>query len=313
VQPVAKSTDIYLCFDLGGTKLKGAFISGRGKILAQATKAVRQEEGYKGLVNLFAEVAAGLPKQKYKLISVASAGPLHPAKGLLLDPTNFFTGEKSWGVLNLVASLKKKFKKPVRLENDAAAAVLGERWKGGHGKAENIIAITLGTGVGIGILANGVLVRAGKGLHPEASHIPLNLENKDYPCGCGAFGCIEAYLGGNHFAHRLGRLKKRPLTGQEAVALAEHGDVWVQEAFKEYGRHLAHAIRTLCVLFAPEVVVLSGGFSHASDLFLNETNSYLPGLMERYREGVDLLPKLKVSKLQSDAGIMGAAFIATQK
>lgn len=311
---MAKSTDVYLCFDLGGTKLKGAFINGAGKILAQTTKAVRQEEGFKGLINLFSEVAAELPnKQKYKLISVASAGPLHPEKGLLLDPTNFFTGDQSWGVLNLVGALKKKFKKKVFLENDAAAAVLGEKWKGGHGKAENIVAMTLGTGVGIGILANGELVRAGRGLHPEASHIPLNLENKDYPCGCGAYGCIEAYLGGNHFAQRLGRLKDRPLTGQEAVALAEHGDVWVQEAFKEYGRHLAQAIRALCVTFAPEVVVLSGGFSHASNLFLKETNAYLPGLMERYREGIDLLPKVKVSKLQSDAGIMGAAFIASQK
>ncbi len=310
---MAKSTDIWLCFDLGGTKLKGAYINGQGKILATVTKGVRQEDGYKGLVKLFKEVADDLPKQKYKSISVASAGPLHPEKGILLDPTNFFTGDKSWGVLNLVASLKKLFKKNVNLENDAAAAVLGERWKGGHGKAENIVAITLGTGVGIGILANGKLVRAGQGLHPEASHIPLNFDNRDYPCGCGAFGCIEAYLGGNHFSQRLGRLKGRPLTGQESVALAQHGDVWVQEAFKEYGRHLGHAIRTLCVLFAPEVVVLSGGFSHASNLFLKETNSYLPTLMERYREGIDLLPKVKISKLQSDAGIMGAAYIASTK
>jgi len=308
---VAKSTDVYLCFDLGGTKLKGAYINGQGKILAHATKAVRQEEGFKGLVNLFREVADELPKkQKYKMVSVASAGPLHPEKGVLLDPTNFFTGDKSWGVLNLVGALKKVFKKKVLLENDAAAAVLGEKWKGGHGNAENIVAITLGTGVGIGIMANGQLVRAGRGLHPEASHIPLNLDNKDFPCGCGAFGCIEAYLGGNHFSARLGRLKGRPLTGQESVALAQHGDVWVQEAFKEYGRHLGHAIRALCVTFAPEVVVLSGGFSHASDLFLKETNAYLPELMKRYREGIDLLPKVKISKLQSEAGILGAAFIA---
>lgn len=310
---MAKSTDVHLCFDLGGTKLKAAYINSFGKILEHATAPVRQDEGYEGLLELFKKTSGELSKkQKYKLISVASAGPLHPEKGLLLDPTNFFTGKKSWGVLNLVGSLKKIFKKPVLLENDAAAAVLGEKWKGGHGKTENIVAMTLGTGVGIGILANGKLVRAGRGLHPEASHIPLNLDNKDYPCGCGAFGCIEAYLGGNHFSHRLGRLKGRALTGQEAVKLAEHGDVWVQEAFKEYGRHLALSVRTLCVLFAPEIVVISGGFSHSSDLFLSETNATMPGIMERYREGVDLLPKIKISKLQNDAGILGAAFLATR-
>jgi glucokinase len=211
-----------------------------------------------------------------------------------------------------VKSLKKLFKKPVRLENDAAAAVLGERWKGGHGRVENILAMTLGTGVGIGVLANGVLVRAGQGLHPEAGHIPLDINAKDYPCGCGANGCIEAYLAGSHFSRRLGRLKNRALSGQEAVALAKD-DVWVQEAFREYGRQLAQAVRTLSVLFAPEVVVISGGFSHAASLFLEETQSLLPTLMERYRIGVDLLPKIKVSKLQDDAGVLGAAYLALHK
>lgn len=306
---MARSTDVYLCFDLGGTKLRGAHIDGRGKILAQATTRVRQDEGFKGLIELFRETTALLPKAKIKKVAVASAGPLHPQKGILLDPTNFFTGQKSWGVLPLVSALKKVFKKPVLLENDAAAAVLGEKWKGGHGKATNIVAMTLGTGVGVGVIANGELVRAGRGLHPEAGHIPLDINAKDYPCGCGANGCIEAFLAGSHFARRLGRLKGRALSGQEAVALAKD-DVWVQEAFREYGRHLAQAARTLCVMFAPEVVVISGGFSHASALFMEETQALLPQLMERYREGIDLLPKIKVSKLQDDAGILGAAYVA---
>lgn len=312
---MAKPTDVFLCFDLGGTKLKGALISSSGRILAQSTSAVRQEDGYKGLLNLFREIASVLPKKPaFKKVAVASAGPLHPSRGLLLDPTNFFTGTQSWGVLPLIKDLQKIFRKPVVLENDAAAAVLGERWKGGHGKGENLIAITLGTGVGIGVIANGQLVRAGQGLHPEASHFHIGAgEAKDYPCGCGQNGCMEAHLAGHHFSQRLGRLKGRPLTGQESVALAEHGDVWVQEAFKEYGRTLAMGIRTLCLFFAPQVVVLSGGFSQASHLFLPETEAYLPQLLERYRAGIDLLPKVRISKLQTDAGILGAAYLAQSK
>lgn len=306
--------DLVLCFDLGGTKLRAALVDARGKIAAFAVTRLRQEEGYDGLIRLFKETADQLPKTlKYKSVSVASAGPLHPEKGLLLDPTNFFTSQESWGVLPLVKSLTKVFKKPVRLENDAAAAVLGEQWKGGHGKgAANLVAMTLGTGVGVGVITNGSLVRAGRGLHTEAGHIPLDINAKDYPCGCGAFGCIEAFLAGSHFSHRLGRLKGRPMSGQEAVVLAKD-DVWVQEAFLEYGRQLAQAVRTLSVLFAPEIVVISGGFSHASNLFLHETEKVLPGLMERYRDGIDMLPKIKVSKLQDDAGILGAAYLAYQK
>jgi glucokinase len=311
---VVRSTDVHLCFDLGGTKLKGAFVNSRGRILAAAVRSVRQEEGYDGLIELFREVRADLPaKQKFASVAVASAGPLHSEKGLLLDPTNFFTDQRSWGVLPLVKSLKRVFRVPVYLENDAAAAVLGERWRGGHGRIQNILAMTLGTGVGIGVIANGDLVRAGRGLHPEASHIPINAEDRTHPCGCGAYGCIEAYVAGSHFSRRLSRQKGSPLSGLEAVALARSGDVQTQEAFREYGRHLAQAIRSLSVVFAPEVVVLSGGFSHAADLFLSETLAVLPSLMERYREGIDLLPKIKVSKLQDDAGVLGAAYLAFQK
>lgn len=304
----------YLCFDLGGTKLRGAHISSTGRIMAHATARVDLKTGFPGLIRLFVELSRQLPEADIKSISVASAGPLHPAQGVLLDPTNFFTLEKSWGVIPLVAHLKKAFKKPVLLENDAAAAVLGEMWKGGHGsKKKNIVAMTLGTGVGIGVIANGQLVRAGRGLHPEASHIPINSEDKNYPCGCGAYGCIEAYLAGTHFAKRMSARIGRELTGVEAVQLAEDGDLQVRTSFREYGRYLAQAIRSLTVAFAPEVVVLSGGFSHASSLFLPETNKALPGLLERYRDGIDLLPEVKVSRLQNDAGILGAAYLANQK
>ncbi len=308
-----KSTDLYLCFDLGGTKLRAALINSRGQIKAFTTATVNQKAGLPGLLELFKELEQQLPKLKYKAVAVASAGPLHPEKGLLLDPTNFFTTKKSWGVVPLAAHLKKLFKKPVILENDAAAAVLGEMWKGGHGKKKNIVAMTLGTGVGVGVITNGQLVRAGRGLHPEGGHIPINSEDHDYPCGCGAYGCIEAYLAGTHFAKRMSARVGRSLTGKEAVALAEEGDLQIQASFKEYGRHLAQAVRSLCVLFAPEVVVLSGGFSHASSLFLPETKKVLPSMLERYREGIDLLPEVKVSKLLNDAGILGVAFIAAQK
>lgn len=311
------SSAAVLCFDLGGTKLRAAAVDSRGRILSHAVSRVRQAAGYEGLVALFGETAAKLdrPLSSFRCVSVASAGPLHPEKGLLLDPTNFFTGGESWGVLPLVRSLKKVFGKPVYLENDAAAAVLGERWKGGHGKkvSRNMVAMTLGTGVGVGVICNDELVRAGRGLHPEAGHIPLNVDAFDYPCGCGANGCIEAYLAGSHFASRLGQLKGLALTGHEAVELARSGDSEVLKAFREYGRHLAQAIRVLAVLFAPEVVVISGGFSHASSLFLEETRKVLPELMVRYREGIDLVPEVKVSHLQDDAGILGAAYLALGK
>ncbi|MGZ3723905.1 MAG: ROK family protein, partial [Bdellovibrionales bacterium] len=88
---MARSTDHYLCFDLGGTKLRAALINSAGKVLAQESKLIDQSLGLKGLLKDFKELAAKLPKHKYKSVSVASAGPLHAGRGVLLDPTNFFT------------------------------------------------------------------------------------------------------------------------------------------------------------------------------------------------------------------------------
>lgn len=308
-----KTSSLHLCYDLGGTKLRAALVNDQGKILRQISQPVDQTKGFAGLISDFKAQAEMLGKGKYKSISVASAGPLHPERGELLDPTNFFTGGKSWGVLKLTAALKKVFKQPVLLENDAAAAALGEQWKGGHKKNKNLVAITLGTGVGIGVIANGHLVRAGQGLHPEASHIPLNNEAEDFRCGCGAYGCIEAYLGGSHFARRLSQKLGRTLTGKECLQLAGEGNPDALEEFREYGLRLAQSVRALAILFAAETVVLSGGFSHAHAHFLNTAREALPGLLARYREGVDLLPELKISKLQDDAGILGAAAVSLQK
>ncbi len=307
---VAKPAVQYLCFDLGGTKLFAALITDQGKIVNHTVKRIDQSRGLEGLLADFKELGTSLGG-KYKAVSVASAGPLHSGRGVLLDPTNFFTGGKSWGVVPLVARLKKIFKKPVFLENDAAAAVMAESWKGGHGKSgRNIVAITLGTGVGIGCVANGQIVRAGQGLHPEASHIPINNEAREYPCGCGAYGCIEAYLAGTHFARRLSKRLGRELDGNQSLILAKENEPTAIAAFAEYGRKLAEALRSLAVVFAPEIVVLSGGFTKAAPFFLPATEAHLPKVMERYREGVDLLPKVRVSKLGDRAGVLGAAYAA---
>lgn len=317
-----KSSSTYLCFDLGGTKLLGALINSQGRVLHHASKPVNLSGGLKSLLTDFREVTAMLPESRYKAVSVASAGPLHSERGVLLDPTNFFTDGKSWGVVPLVGHLRRLYKKPVWLENDAAAAVLAEAWKGGHGKrSRNVVAITLGTGVGIGVVANGELVRAGQGLHPEASHIPINAEDQAYPCGCGAYGCIEANLGGTHFARRVSLALSTTgviaagteLDGHQVLELARTGNADVLAAFRDYGQRLALAIRSLCVLFAPETVVLSGGFSKASEFFLPSTEEHLPELMVRYREGVDLLPKISLSRLGDLAGALGAARVALDK
>lgn len=306
---VNKGSRAVLALDIGGTKVHAALVTETGEILRQERASVMVGQGPAAFFRQLTELMARLSKDSHLLrVGIGSAGPLNPLTGDLLDPTNFFTDGKSWGKLSLLAPLKKEFPQwEFRLDNDAAAAALGEHWLG-QNNVENLAVITLGTGVGVGVLVNGQLVRSREGLHPEASHIPLNFEEKKRPCGCGNNGCLEAYLAAPHFVNLLKQeWKTSDLTAEKLVQLAQSGDPRAHQAFARYGVWLAHAIKALAVLFGPQVISLSGGFATAAPWFLPTTEKVLPDLLKRYREGVDLLPQVKVSNLGDNLGVLGAA------
>lgn len=301
-----------LAVDLGGTKVAVAVIDLKGNILEQTREPIRTQDGWRGLVlQLAGLMKPFVEKHKLKHAAIASAGPLDIVNGQLLNPTNMKTAGKYWGVVPLVRELEKKLKIKIKLENDAAAAVRAEYWMGAAKKIENIVVITLGTGVGVGVIANGELVRSGRMLHPEGGHLILSYNNKDWPCGCGNYGCAEAMLSGKNFTQYMAKkLKIKNLTGEELVRMARAGDSNVIKEFSLYGERLAVFMTSLVVLFSPEIFVLSGGFSNAADLFLPSCQSHLKELLKSRREGVDLLPLVLTSPFQDEAGLLGAAHVA---
>lgn len=312
-------TDIMLVvgLDIGGTKVHGALVAADGAVLREQKSPVHLHEGPGPFAQQLAKMIVTLAEgQNIRAVGLGCAGPLDSETGELLDPTNFFTDGKSWGKVPLIAMVKKELEQlkfsavPLHLENDAAAAVLGEAWLGG-GEQKNILVMTLGTGVGVGVLVNGRLTRSRHNLHPEASHIPLNYSDTSALCGCGNQGCIEAYLSGVNFTQRLAREWNEPnLTGEELGARAKGKEEKVLAAFARYSEWLAQAIHAYAVLYAPKSVVLSGGFSTLSENFLPQTQKLLPDLLKRRRDGVDLLPTVKVSRLYESIGVLGAARVA---
>lgn len=320
-----KAHPLVLAYDLGGTKLAAALVTHTGKILAERRERSQTQEGPKSLIrqmtlmadSLWAEVADS--RARTQCVGLASAGPLDPKRGLLLDPTNFSASPQQarlWKSVPLARDLSRALKKPVVMENDAAAAMLAEKWKGAAQRYENAMILTLGTGLGTGILTNGTLVRAGRGLHPEAGHFILNSDDKTALCGCGNLGCAEAYLSGRSFERRYhgGKPKhlasETRLTPKEIARLARTGNSRAKKAFSEYGEWLAVAIHNYVVAYAPEVVILTGSFADASSLFLPSCYKKLRVLLARRRDGIDLLPKIKVSPLKNKAGVLGGATIA---
>jgi len=302
-----------LAYDLGGSKLACAVINDAGKILAEVREPVSLAHGPDGLIEQMVKHGKYF-LQKFKGIQkagIASAGPLHPQQGVLLNPTNLSTDGKKWGVFPISDKLGDALDLKVVLENDAAAAALAEHWLGKGKNYENMLLISLGTGLGIGIIVDKQLVSAGRHLHPEGGHIFLKYGDKSAPCGCGNHGCAEAYLSGVNFIQRLSKQWDEPqLTGEELIERGHNQETKVLNAFAEYSELMAAAIRSYAVLYTPELILFAGGFAKASDLFMEQTHKHLKHLLATRREGMDLLPKLEVSDFCDEIGLLGAAFVA---
>ncbi len=310
-----KMTPLVLAYDLGGTKVAVAIVNSRGKILREIREPASFLDGKNAVLRQLETLGKTLMAEypgRVTRVGIASAGPLDPSRGLLLDPTNFKDKSgKTWGTVPLAQILAKKLGLPVYLENDAAAAILAETWIGAAKGLKNAMILTLGTGLGTGIIANGQLVRAGRGLHPEAGHIPLLFNDRKAQCGCGNLGCAEVFLSGKNFGKRAAARLKNPRLDARAIAeLARRKEPEALALFREYATHLAAALRAYVFLYAPEMIVLTGSFAAASDLFLKDAQKQLEWDLRRYREGVDLMPRLKVSALNNEAGVLGAAWVA---
>ena len=304
---------IVLAYDLGGTKVQVGVVDSSGKILAFHREAAFIKQGKKATLDQLIRLGKEMIK-KYPAIDsvgIASAGPLDPISGDLLDPTNFSGPDGHWGRTPLTKILAKGLKKKVVLENDAAAAILAEAWKGLAKGTQNAMILTLGTGLGTAIIANGELVRGGRFQHTEAGHVIIGAGDTSAPCGCGQLGCAEAYLSGRAFAHRARVvLRNETIDAAQIAARAREGDAASLRLFEEYSDHLAVALHNYVVIFYPEIVVFTGSFAAAHDLFLEKTSKKLGKMLVRRNKVMNLQPKLLISKLENQAGLLGGAFVA---
>ncbi len=304
---------LVLAYDLGGTKVAVGVVDSSGKILAFHREPALLKEGKKAtldqLVRLGKEMIAKFPA--IEAVGVASAGPLDPRKGILLDPTNFTGPDGNWGRVPLAAILSRGLRKKVFLENDAAAAILAEKWRGSARKTENAMVLTLGTGLGTAAIANGELVRGGRNQHTEGGHSIIRAGDATARCGCGQLGCAEAFLSGRSFARRAqAHLGNGGFDAAQIAELARAGNRVARRLFEEYSENLAIALHNYVVIFYPEIVIFTGSFSAAHDLFLEKTSKKLGKMLARRNHVMNLQPKLVISKLENQAGLLGGAYVA---
>jgi glucokinase len=302
-----------LAYDLGGTKIAVGVVDSTGKILTSYREPASIKQGKKATLNQLIRLGKLMIKKypKVSAVGIASAGPLDPVSGDLLDPTNFAGPDGNWGRVSLTKILAKGLKKKVILENDAAAAILAEVWKG-HGKNyKNAMIVTLGTGLGTAAVANGELIRGGRYQHTEAGHLVIRAGDKSAPCGCGMLGCAEAYLSGRSFTYRSRkRLGNDQIDAVQIAARAREGDAAAIELFDEYAEMMSIALHNYIMVFYPEIIVFTGSFAAAHDLFLKKTEKNLEKILVRRNKVMNLQPKLAISKLENQAGLLGGAYVA---
>ncbi len=292
--------------DIGGTKIAVGVIDATGKVLARSETPTAARDGFEAaLTRIVTLLAATRERAGVELcgIGIGCTGPVIPRTGEI-GKADFLPG---WEGCNLVARLAAQSGLRVALENDADAAALGElRWGAGRG-LQSLICVTVGTGIGGGIIVNGALYRGVGGAHPEIGHHVI--DDSGPLCYCGARGCWEALACGPAIAAHA--LREAPadyphragLTTARLCDLARQGDAVASREIARAGRYLGIGIANLVTLYTPEAIVLSGGVMDSAELLM-------PAIREVVRNNCTQVPAADVALLPaalgSDAPLIGA-------
>jgi glucokinase len=281
----------YIGIDIGGTKI-AAILFSNGKIL-NMRKIKTPHEKRLFIISIIELIKEVKGNEKISGIGVGVPGGVDRKKGIILQMPNIKTIKN----LELKKIIEKEFKVEMKLENDGNCMSIAEFLFGGEKGKENLVSLTLGTGIGGGIIINKKLY-IGRGSAGEMGHITINSEG--YKCNCGSIGCFEEY-GASRAIERFAKEEDmKTIDPLEIETMARAGDKKALNIYKKIGYYLGVGIGTIIKCFDPEVIILSGSLSHASELFLDETRR------EVKKRVFFKTPEIKVSKLKNSPAI-GAA------
>lgn len=294
-----------LAIDLGGTNTKLALITKDLKITDEMEMPTHGNLGVDAAMQRWATaMEPWITANKIDLIGMGSPGPLDTEQGMILETPNL----KNWAGFSFKDFFKNRFNLPCFIENDANCSVLGE-WS--QSKVDDMIAVTLGTGVGVGIMASGRLVRGTKGMASQGGH--MTIDRNGPLCNCGKRGCWEAYAGADSLV-RLYNEKAQPkvekLTAHEIFNRARIGESLALEMVSNWVQSMAIAVGNLINIFNPKKIVLTGGVSRS---FHHHETEFKKILVTQAFEDSLNCAEVVVSQLQNKAGLLGAALRAQQQ
>ena len=296
--------DIVLAVDLGGTNIRMAAVTHDGVVLhlarAATPKGVTPDQLTALLGRMAAECECSIPADR-PLSGIAFAAPAPAAEngdGVLTKLPNIPT----LNGMNLKTALAGLFGLPVTIENDATAAAIGENWLGATKGVDNSICVTLGTGIGGGIIINGKPLRGADGTGGEIGHICV--EPNGVPCGCGSRGCVEQYASATAIVRMAGEAGLTMTSSREVFDAAQSGDALAKAVFQKMGSYLGIMLAGLVNALNPEMIVICGGASAGWGAFIDHVKNEIS---TRAFAAPATRVHIVRGTLGDDAGILGAA------
>lgn len=308
-------SDLALAIDLGGTQLRAALVGRGGKIFVRAEAETQATAGANAvmaqIVSLADEVKSAADGKPLAGAGVSSPGPLDTREGVALGIPTI----KGFSGFPFRAALTEALKLPVALENDGIAAAIGE-WLFGAGRStQNLVYVTVSTGIGGGVIADGRVLRGARGMAGHIGHMSFAAGGD--LCNCGNRGCFEAYASGSAFAARAARSAAsdpqttlgrdgEAVTAPAVFAAARAGDTLAQRLVAEQAALLGQGFASLLHLYSPEVLVMGGGLSRQFALLEQGIlHTMRACAMPAFRETPTV-----ASALGQDSGLLGAASLA---
>lgn len=297
--------NVCVAFDIGATNIKIATVDKEGHLENFSLRPTPSGRGPRYLVNQLESIYKELSTDQRLPVAISCAGPLDPVAGKFLTPANFNSMEKEWINFPLKDELKKKIQCEVNVENDAAASALGEYWYGNWPQQDHLLSITLGTGVGVGVISHGQLQRSAGGLHPELGHMVIMTNGESE----SEEKSLESFLGPKFFlSHLADKLQLEEFDDDSLNKHLRDKNAIVDEAMKKYLQILELGLANLFLVYGSRQIVFSGGFSTVLAPYLQTLEKKLHTRLTVFSRSSSDLPVLNLSNLSRTAGLYGAAY-----
>lgn len=311
----------YLGIDLGGTNIVAAVVNEKYELVSEAKNPTLCPRSWKEILDDVAKTAieaanlANLKISDFAFVGIGSPGVISVETGTVIVAVNL-----GFENVPLTKYLSEKIGVSVILENDANAAAFGEYKAGAAKNTTNFVALTIGTGIGSGVVLDGKIFRGSNGIAGELGHSVIKLGGRQ--CSCGRKGCIDVYASATglitttkeametnkeSLMWQLSKGDIKNVTGITAFKAARQKDKTALEVVNSYVEVLAAAITNIINTFQPDMITIAGGISKEGDFLLNPVKSLVE--KESLKNPAKPSPKIEIAQLQDKAGVIGAALL----